>query len=69
MLRKLKLTQKNGFLIKKNVYHVKFFKGCIPQILLGCPFLNTLSYLNSHQMKPAFQEPVTLQSKRTNMKI
>ena len=25
-------------------YHVKFFKGCLPQILLG-PFLNTLPRL------------------------
>ena len=25
-------------------YHFKFFKGCLPQILLG-PFLNTLSHL------------------------
>ena len=25
-------------------YHFKFFKGCLPQILLG-PFLNTLTYL------------------------
>ena len=27
------------------VDEVKFFKGCLPQILLG-PFLNTLSHLN-----------------------
>ena len=26
-------------------YHVKFFKACLPQILLG-PFLNTLSQMN-----------------------
>ena len=26
-------------------YHFKFFKGCLPQILLG-PFLNTLTYMN-----------------------
>ena len=25
-------------------YHFKFFKGCLPQILLG-PFLNTLSHM------------------------
>ena len=25
-------------------YHFKFFKGCLPQILLG-PFLNTLTHL------------------------
>ena len=25
-------------------YHFKFFKGCLPQILLG-PFLNTLSQI------------------------
>ena len=25
-------------------YHLKYFKGCLPQILLG-PFLNTLSHL------------------------
>ena len=25
-------------------YHFKFFKGCLPQILLG-PFLNTLSHV------------------------
>ena len=27
-------------------YHFKFFKGCLPQILLG-PFLNTLTHLSS----------------------
>ena len=27
-------------------YHFSFFKGCLPQILLG-PFLNTLPHLNS----------------------
>ena len=26
---------------------VKFFKGCLPQILLG-PFLNTLSHMPGH---------------------
>ena len=26
------------------LYHVKFFKGCVPQILLG-PFLSTLIHL------------------------
>ena len=26
-------------------YHFKFFKGCLPQILLG-PFLNTLTHTN-----------------------
>ena len=25
-------------------YYLKFFKGCLPQVLLG-PFLNTLSHL------------------------
>ena len=29
---------------------VKFFKGCLPQILLG-PFLNTLSQMSSHYYK------------------
>ena len=28
----------------KRPYHFKFFKGCLPQILLG-PFLNTLSHI------------------------
>ena len=28
------------------VYHFKFFKGCLPQILLG-PFLNTFSHMPS----------------------
>ena len=27
-------------------YHFNFFKGCLPQILLG-PFLNTLTHLSS----------------------
>ena len=42
-----------GIVLKKNKslyfllsrpYHFKFFKGCLPQILLG-PFLNTLTKL------------------------
>ena len=28
-------------------YHFKFFKGCLPQILLG-PFLNTLTQIKAH---------------------
>ena len=28
-------------------YHFKYFKGCLPQFLLG-PFLNTLTYLQRH---------------------
>ena len=28
-------------------YHLKFFKGCLPQILLG-PFLNTLTQIIIH---------------------
>ena len=30
-----------------SLYHFKYFKGCLPQILLG-PFLNTLSYIKLH---------------------
>ena len=40
---------------------IKFFKGCLPQILLG-PFLNSfclmtyhLSYLTSQELLPQFQ--------------
>ena len=33
-------------------YHFKFFKGCLPQILLG-PFLNTLSHM-VHQRQLIF---------------
>ena len=29
----------------RRTYHFKFFKGCLPQILLG-PFLNTLSQMS-----------------------
>ena len=31
-------------------YHFKFFKGCLPQILLG-PFLNTLTHIFLHLTK------------------
>ena len=36
-------------------YPLKFFKGCLPQILLG-PFLNTLSHLIHAQMVFIFSE-------------
>ena len=32
--------------LPKQTYHSRFFKGCLPQILLG-PFLNTLSHIIS----------------------
>ena len=35
-----------GKVFKNRPYHFKFFKGCLPQILLG-PFLNTLPHLRS----------------------
>ena len=31
-------------------FHFKFFKGCLPQILLG-PFLNTLTYIFANPMR------------------
>ena len=31
-------------------YHMKFFKGCLPQILLG-PFLNTLTHIEQGPVK------------------
>ena len=33
------------------LYHFKFFKGCLPQILLG-PFLNTLTHLFFYALHP-----------------
>ena len=33
-----------GYGLLSRPYHFKFFKGCLPQILLG-PFLNTLSHM------------------------
>ena len=36
-------------------YPFKFFKGCVPQILLGS-FLNTLSHLKSAEVLPIFKK-------------
>ena len=30
-------------------YHLKFFKGCLPQILLG-PFLNILTHMTINKL-------------------
>ena len=37
-------TMTYHFTCLSRLYHFKFFKGCLPQILFG-PFLNTLSHL------------------------
>ena len=43
-----KVKSVEGSLLKKlkiELHHFKFFKGCLPQFLLG-PFLNILSQMN-----------------------
>ena len=39
-------------------YPFKFFKGCLPQILLG-PFLNTLSHIDPQLPNPQFIITIT----------
>ena len=36
------------------LYHLKFFKGCLPQIVLG-PFLNTLSRIQAKYSGHSFR--------------
>ena len=38
-----------------SAYHFKFFKGCLPQILLG-PFLNTLSHTLLQMLQNLLQD-------------
>ena len=49
----------------KNKPSKKFFKGCLPQILLG-PFLNTLSHIavNDSEMLPSENKSVLLYTSR-----
>ena len=43
--RSSKICKRQPLINLADHYHFKFFKGCLPQILLG-PFLNTLTYIN-----------------------
>ena len=53
--------QNSLYIIVEKSYSFKFFKGCLPQILLG-PFLNTLSHLVLFQK--SMMEPLYKNSKR-----
>ena len=46
-------------------YHFKFFKGCLPQILLD-PFLNTLSQMQLHNQRCNINKNMTEQPPYTN---
>ena len=49
------LKNLKGYGLLKRTNHFKFFKGCLPQILLG-PFLNTLSCILSRALMANYHE-------------
>ena len=50
------------------LYHFKFFKGCLPQILFG-PFLNTLTHLCEFNKAGAYEGKESLIFMKCNFKI
>ena len=53
------LKKWKGYGLLSRPYCVKFFKGCLPQLLLG-PFLNTLSHLFTSLRNSGFKRLVLL---------